>query len=157
MQFHGAGDSAIHLTQLSVTASLLRAGVSLVEATSTVLEATRAAVANDPEWDWRREELKILRMGSDFIVKHPELIILLPDKWRQPFEEALTQGRRADIGYNRGGFYVRGWNPKIANDGNNDQSNEQPKVDANQAKNKSSTAAPEKKIRAIPFEMFDEA
>jgi hypothetical protein len=51
MKFHGAGDSAIHLTQLSVTASLLRAGVSLLEATRTVLEATRTTAANDPGWE----------------------------------------------------------------------------------------------------------
>jgi hypothetical protein len=129
MKFHGAGDSAIHLTQLSVTASLLRAGVSLLEATRTVLEATRTAAANDPGWDWRREELKILRMGSDFIVKHPELTVLLPDKWRAPFEEALAQGRRADIGFNRSGFYIRGWKTKPANDDSNDQSNEQSKAE----------------------------
>jgi hypothetical protein len=109
MKFQGAGDSSIHQTQLSVTASLLRAGVSLLEATRTVLEATRAAVAHDSKWNWRREELKILRMGSDFIAKHPELTVLLPDKWRARFEAALAQGCRADIGFNCGGFYVRGW------------------------------------------------
>jgi hypothetical protein len=109
MKFQGDGTSSIHQTQLSVTASLLRSGVALLEATRIVLEATRAAAANDPKWDWRREELKILRMGSDFIAKHPELTILLPDKWRARFKEALALGRRADIGYNNSGFYVRGW------------------------------------------------
>jgi hypothetical protein len=107
MTFQGAGDSSIHQTQLSVTASLLRSGVALEEAVRTVLEATRAAVADDPTWDWRREELAILRMSADFIVKHPELTALLPDKWREPFEAALTDGRRADFGLNSYGFYVR--------------------------------------------------
>ena len=63
MQHLGAGDSSIHLTQLSTTASLLRGGVALQETTRTVLDATRAAVANNSQWNWRREELKILRMG----------------------------------------------------------------------------------------------
>ena len=108
MQHRGAGDSSIHLTQLSTTASLLRQGVSLQETTRIVIDATRAAAGNDARWDWRKEELGILRMGCDFIVKRPELVTLLPDAWRQRFEEALAQGRRPDIGLNTGGFYVRG-------------------------------------------------
>ena len=86
MQFEGAGDASIHQTQLSVTASLLRTGVALEETTRHVLEATRAAVANDPragKWNWRREERKILRMGAAFIAKYPELAGLLPDDWQQ--------------------------------------------------------------------------
>ena len=108
MQHLGAGDSSIHLTQLSTTASLLRGGVALQETTRTVLDATRAAVANNSQWNWRREELKILRMGFAFIVKHPELVTLLPDAWRSRFADAIAQGRRPDIGFNTGGFYVRG-------------------------------------------------
>jgi AAA domain len=106
MKFQGDGDSSIHQTQLSVTASLLRAGVALEETTRIVLDATRVAVADDPAWDWRREELKILRMGCDFIVKKPELVVLLPDKWREPFAARIAQGRRPDIGFNSN-FYVR--------------------------------------------------
>ena len=85
MQFEGAGEASIHQTQLSVTASLLRTGVALEEATRQVLEATRAAVANDPraaKWNWRREERKIRRMGAAFIAKYPELAGLLPDDCR---------------------------------------------------------------------------
>jgi hypothetical protein len=109
MTFEGPGDSAVHPTQLSVAASLLRNGVTLEETTRTVLEATRTAVANDPTWNWQHEELAILRMGADFIVKNPELAVLLPDKWRGPFEAALAEGRRPDVGLNKFGFYVRGW------------------------------------------------
>jgi RecA-family ATPase len=112
MTFGGPGDSAIHQTQLSVTASLLRGGVALQEAGRIVLDATRTAVANDPAWDWRREELKIWRLGSDFIVKHPELAGLLPDTWRQSFEAALAAGRRPDVGWNSGGPYFRAWKTK---------------------------------------------
>jgi RecA-family ATPase len=112
MKFTGAGDTSIHKTQLSCTASLLRAGVALEETTRTVLDATRAA--GDQKWDWRREELKIMRMGADFIAKNPELLPLLPDAWRIAFETALAQGKRPDIGWNRGGFYFRSCKPKAA-------------------------------------------
>jgi hypothetical protein len=112
MKFGGPGETSIHATQLSVTASLLRSGVALEEAARIVLDATRAAVADDPKWNWRREELGILRMGCDFIVKKPELVTLLPDAWREPFAAALTQGRRPDIGFNRSGFYLRAWKTK---------------------------------------------
>jgi hypothetical protein len=112
MKFEGPGDSSIHQTQLSITASLLRAGVALEETTRTVLEATRAAVADDPKWDWRQEELTILRMGCDFIVKKPELATLLPDKWREPVAAALGQGARPDVGLNGSGFYFRAWKTK---------------------------------------------
>ena len=86
MQFEGAGEASIHQTQLSITASLLRTGVALEEATRQVLEATRAAVVHDPraaKWNWRREERKIRRMGAAFIAKYPELAGLLPDDFRQ--------------------------------------------------------------------------
>ena len=112
MKFSGPGDSSIHATQLSVTASLLRSGVALEEASRIVLDATRNAVAGDPKWDWRREELRILRMGCDFIVKKPELAAMLPDKWREPFATALAHGHRPDVGYNRSGFYFRAWKTK---------------------------------------------
>jgi AAA domain len=108
MKFGGPGDSSVHMTQLSVTASLLRSGVALEETTCIVLEATRAAVAGDPSWNWRREELKILRMGCDFVFKNPELASLLPDDWQAPFAAALAAGRRPDVGLNRV-FYFRAW------------------------------------------------
>jgi RecA-family ATPase len=122
MSFGGPGDSSIHRTQLSVTASLLRGGVALEEAARIVLDATRSAVASEPTWDWRREELKIWRMGSDFVIKHPELAGLLPDDWQGPFEAALAAGRRPDVGLNPGGFYFRAWKPRGGNAGAQEQS-----------------------------------
>jgi AAA domain len=124
MKFEGPGDSSIHQTQLSVMASLLRSGVALEEATRIVLDATRAAVANDPKWNWRKEQLGILRMGCDFIVKKPELVSLLPDKWRTPFAAALAQGRRPDIGFNSGGFYLRSWRGASDTEANTKRSKE---------------------------------
>ena len=107
MKLHGPGDSSVHKTQLSCTASLLRTGMSLEETTRTVLEATRAV--GDSKWNWRLEELKIMRMGADFVAKNPELLSLLPDGWQQPFEAALAQGYHPDISRNQGGLYVRVW------------------------------------------------
>jgi hypothetical protein len=112
MKFQGAGEASIHLTQLAVMASLLRTGVALTEATRQILDATRTAVAKDPRaarWNWRHEELRILRMGADFIVKNRELISLLPDAWRAPFEACLAAVGRPRIGLTRdGGFGLRG-------------------------------------------------
>jgi hypothetical protein len=111
MKFEGPGETSIHRTQLSAMASLLRTGVALTEATRQVMDATRAAVAGDPRalrWDWQREELRVLRMGGDFIVKNPEVAYLLPDAWRQPFEACLAAGARPRIGRNRNnGYQVR--------------------------------------------------
>jgi hypothetical protein len=142
MTLGGPGDSSIHQTQLSVTASLLRAGIALEEATRVVLDATRAAVANDPKWNWRREELGILRMGCDFIVKKPELVTLLPDKWREPFAAALSLGRRPDIGLNPGGFYVRAWKVRADDQG------------GGKARDKETKAEPEPhklRFKLVPF------
>ena len=62
MRLHGPGDSSINITQRDVMAALLGQGISLTEATETVLTATQACVAGTPEaanWDWHEEELEI--------------------------------------------------------------------------------------------------
>src|SRR5262249_58545756 len=72
MAFKGAGETAIHTTQLQVTAALLRTGLPLEDAIADVLEATCNAVRNDPraaKWDWRQEELDIRRLGCDLLSK----------------------------------------------------------------------------------------
>jgi hypothetical protein len=97
MRHEAPGENSIHLTQLSVTASLLRSGVALEETTRVVLEATRAAVAEDPRasrWNWRREERKIRRMAAAFIGKNPELATLLPDSGEPQAPKAATKPRR---------------------------------------------------------------
>src|SRR5262245_38975071 len=78
MKFRGAGETAIHTTQLQVTAALLRTGSPLEDVVADVLEATCNAVRNDPraaKWDWRQEELDIRRMCCDFVSKAPELSV----------------------------------------------------------------------------------
>jgi len=135
MRFKGPTNSAIHITQLQCSAAMLRTGVALEEMARTVLEATRAAVGDDAGWDWRKEELKILRLGADFIRKNPELTNLLPDEWQQPFAAALAQGHRPDIGLNPGGFYVRAWKTKAAESGNEDNGNNNKTGEVGPAKN----------------------
>jgi AAA domain len=110
MQFKGEGASAIHPTQVSCTASLLRAGVSVEDATDTVLEATQRAAAGDPEcadWDWDQERDAIWWMCVDFVNKNPELGCTLPDGLRQKFEEATRAGLRARVSRNGTGPHVR--------------------------------------------------
>ena len=145
MRFKGSGDSAIHVTQLQCSAAMLRTGVALEEMARTMLEATRAAVGDDAGWNWRKEELKILRLGADFIRKNPELTNLLPDQWQQPFEAALAQGRRPDIGLNPGGFYVRAWKTQTAESGNNNNSDNS---NSDQHGNKQSKEAAGKRRRS---------
>src|SRR5262245_53247788 len=108
MRFGGAGDNAIHPTQLHVTASLLRNGLSFDETVRTVLEATKKAVAGDHRakvWDWDEEQLGLERMCASFISKNPELAPCLPGQLREPFERKLAEGREPYLIYRKD----RGW------------------------------------------------
>ncbi len=95
MAFHGAGPSAIHITQVQCTASRLRSGVPLDDVVTEVLEGTRRAVAADPQaanWDWNRERHDIEEMCYGFINKNPELASLLPDKLFAAWQDRLGAG-----------------------------------------------------------------
>jgi len=73
MTYMGGGDSAIHQTQLAVTASLLNSGTAMDEVIATVLDATRAAAGPyGARWNWRREERAIQRMCEEWVRKHPQ-------------------------------------------------------------------------------------
>lgn len=69
MKHHGEGDTAIHPTQLSVTASLMSRGEDEDAIVEKVLEATRAAVG-DAKWNWKKEEEAIRAMCRDWEAKH---------------------------------------------------------------------------------------
>lgn len=72
MSFQGTGDSAIHSTQLAVSAALLNRGATEDEVADTLLAATRAAAGPYAEkWNWRREERAIRRMCTDWLRKNP--------------------------------------------------------------------------------------
>jgi hypothetical protein len=74
MRFQGPGDSAIHATQLAVSASLLAHGVPVEAAVTTLLAATRTAAGeHGARWNWEREERDLRRMCTDWLRKHPEL------------------------------------------------------------------------------------
>src|SRR5262249_43688689 len=111
MAFKGAGETAIHTTQLQVTAALLRTGTPLEDVVADVLEATCKAVTGDPraaKWDWRQEEHDIRRMCCDFVSKAPELSAVLPEPLRASFEAPLAQGKTAKVVYAKSvGWHVR--------------------------------------------------
>jgi hypothetical protein len=74
MAYLGAGDSAIHTTQVSVSAALLNRGYSIDEVIDLLLTATRAAAGQFGErWNWRREEREIRDMSEKWLEKHPEV------------------------------------------------------------------------------------
>lgn len=66
----GAGDTAVHNTQLSCTASLVTAGWEVQEITELVLGATQDLEGTDG-WNWENERRKIGAMCDDWLKKHP--------------------------------------------------------------------------------------
>ena len=72
MQFHGPGDSAIHPTQLAVSAALINRGTPVEEVVTILVEATcTAAGPAGHDWNWRREEDAIRNMCVTWLAKHP--------------------------------------------------------------------------------------
>jgi RecA-family ATPase len=107
----GSASNGIHVTQRSVSCSLLRQGLSTELVLERLLEATRKAVAGDPRaaaWRWNEERVKVGEMIADWITKNPELADRLPDKVHKLFERKRAEGWVAEIGFSAGGeFYVR--------------------------------------------------
>jgi hypothetical protein len=74
MRWRGAGDSAIHATQLSVSAAMMLAGRPEDEIVAAILGATRAAAGEyGSRWNWAREERAVRRMCADWARKHPNV------------------------------------------------------------------------------------
>jgi hypothetical protein len=72
MTYMGGGDAAIHETQISVSASMLNAGIAYEDVVSLVMEATRAAAGDyGKRWNWKREEKEFRRACDTWLVKHP--------------------------------------------------------------------------------------
>jgi hypothetical protein len=100
MCWHGSGDSSINITHRDVMGSLLGHGVGLDEATDTILAATKACVAGNPEaagWDWRAEELEIAFNGARLINKDHRLLDRLPDNLREKFDAYDYEGRHPRV------------------------------------------------------------
>jgi hypothetical protein len=112
MQYLGPGDSGIHITQLQCMAALLRRGTPLIDAASTVYDATRAAMANDPhaaDWNWSKELCAVQLLGADFVCKHTELADRLPEHLRGAFDAVVAEGRRPKICARHSRLHVRGY------------------------------------------------
>jgi hypothetical protein len=74
MSYQGAGDAAIHSTQVSVSAALLNRGHPTDEVVEILMAATRAAAgAYGERWNWRREERAIRKACDTWLEKHPEI------------------------------------------------------------------------------------
>jgi hypothetical protein len=70
MTYMGGNDAGIHGTQLSVSASLLTAGVDVEEVVSLVLEATRAAAGDyGMRWNWKIEERELRKACATWVRK----------------------------------------------------------------------------------------
>jgi P4 family phage/plasmid primase-like protien len=94
MRFQGAGESAIHPTQVSVSAALLGRGHSIDEVLGLLLPATRAAAGPLGErWNWHREERAIRGMCQTWYGKHPE--IKAPEPQPEP-EPELEPGEKPE-------------------------------------------------------------
>jgi hypothetical protein len=67
MRFHGAGDTSVHQTQLTVSAAMLNRGHSIDDTVETILQATRtAAGAQGARWNWDREAHDIRAMCASW-------------------------------------------------------------------------------------------
>ena len=71
MKCQGSGDTAVHATQLSVTASMLTSGVALDDVVSKVLEATKNVAP--AKWNWKSEEATIRKMCTDWMYKQSKV------------------------------------------------------------------------------------
>jgi AAA domain len=70
MTYQGAGDAAVHATQVSVTAAMLSRGTPIDEVVRAVLGATRAAAgAAGSRWNWVAEEKTIRGMCDSWTRK----------------------------------------------------------------------------------------
>jgi putative DNA primase/helicase len=87
MRYQGVGESAIHNTQLSVSAALLNRGTPIEEIVTALLDATRAAAGQFGErWNWRREEGAIRKMCETWLAKRPQTIQPDPETHTPPPE-----------------------------------------------------------------------
>ena len=72
MAYQGSGETAIHPTQLAVSAALLTRGEDSDAVVALLLDATRAAAGAYAErWNWAREERALRKMCETWLAKHP--------------------------------------------------------------------------------------
>ena len=81
-------------------ASKIARGVSVEEATDEIVESTYFAAiraGKEKEWNWAKEVHAVMRMGFDFINKHPEYRNRLPEDLEGPFSEKFIAGHEPKI------------------------------------------------------------
>jgi P4 family phage/plasmid primase-like protien len=104
MTYMGGGDSAIHATQLAVSASLLNTGMPLSEVVDTLVTATRAAAGEyGVRWNWKREERAIQRMCEEWLRKHPQQPKSLSAAATRQADTTLQAAREREIAVNGAG------------------------------------------------------
>jgi hypothetical protein len=107
MQFEG-GEAGFNQTELKVTASLLRSGMTVDMVVEEVLSAAQTAAKDDARcagWDWEAERGQILNMSLRFIQKNQELCSLLPEPHFSKWKNAPLEGKRATFLY----AHPHGW------------------------------------------------
>jgi hypothetical protein len=95
MAYKGPGDSAVHRTQLQVSASLLRNGQCVESVVDEMLNRTQDAVAGDrraTDWDWAKERHDIEEMCFSFISKTPSWLRCCPTSCTLPGRNAWRLG-----------------------------------------------------------------
>jgi hypothetical protein len=154
MAFEGPGQSAVHHTELSCTASLLRNGMSLDSAVLTVLEEMQKKLAGDPRtanWVWANEKKALEGQCFDFISKHPELAPSLPDEFRDVFDSAVKAGKKPRFIFNR----VHGWQMRaltVVKGGLEANDRSEPPGDPKEDEKRDDDAeAPRYRFKLVPF------
>jgi AAA domain/Bifunctional DNA primase/polymerase, N-terminal len=163
MTYQGGDLSSVNRTLIRVIPSLLRRGEHPDDVLTRVVNAVME-MATRHRLRWSRDaETKLtvkrilsgyrnlLLRGYDSATR--ELPDWLPGDFHKPWIDALTAGRRPDFGFNRGGFYVRGWQTK---DGSQpaQEGEHNGNADERGPQRKAPRAAG---IAAKPFERFDPA
>ena len=120
MRWQGKGDSAINITRRDVAASMLARGIGVEEVVRTIINATKACVADIPEcknWKWaptdpgrgELEEQLVWESCFNFIVKHRTVLVTGWDKLRQQLQDILAAGKRPKLSRNAAGWHIRGY------------------------------------------------
>jgi hypothetical protein len=155
MRFEGAGQAAVHNTELSCTSSLLRKGMSLDSAVLTVLEEMQARLSTDQRtkgWVWANEKRTLEGQCFDFIAKHPELAPALPDEFQGVFDQAICSGKKPRFIFNKlvGRWHMRALGVVKGGLEDNDRSEppERPKEDETRGDN---AEAPKYRFKLVPF------
>jgi hypothetical protein len=153
MTFEGPGQSSVHHTELSCTASLLRQNMSLDSVVLTMLEEMQKKLAGDPrtsDWAWAHEKKALEGQCFDFIAKHPELAAALPDEFQGVFDAAIRAGKKPRFIFNR----VHGWQMRaltVVKGGLEANDSSEPSEDPKANKENDSPEAPRYRFKLVSF------